>query len=808
MFFSPQSGTGIAYVDHVSHFLLLPLLFLWCSASFAGKLPEYAGYIDAPIPVCEQKVDLDISRELFVEIANQEPGVDEYNQLVRLFQRREWDAFKLKLEIFKKVYESSPLMEAAHFLNVQAQLDQVPSTQNSGSSARNAEKMMRNTIFLYPNSSLIPAISVGMGAFLLRRREYSRALGLFRSLHEKYPDHDLQCVFKVGMGESRFNINEWKESIEILSEVKNSCKNRRLKVAALVRIADSLRSLQSKEAEAVYDQVMEEHFPVVDRFYKATLYNLGELKYQNKKYIESKHFFDQFIKVELPSGSCTPYAKKRLADISVNMGVDDQVAIGKYLAVKEMAPATDIGHYSFARGLLLPETGSSKTTQERRVRVIDEEMKQMKNKELKYLIFLEKGLAGLRAGELDSLPYLLKMDRSQHSDIFQGPLGGYIRRRAVEMLSEKLAVERKSGALAARQRLSFLLPYRKVFEAWFENTDTGREIIKISNQMYLEAFVLTLKSDRIERAFELLEEWTQGEFWKESELADSVRLEMAKSLGEALVSLPAEPTVMGPQPQVNPEELAIHMVKNEKVLRLFLTSEFSYPWVAVAWQVKDKERLKLLLSPDKMARVPASIKKDSKLHDDIYQYIVGRGLNEMGEYARADALLSKVESKRLLEKATRQRILSFKGLSDYKTAVKLSTGLLPLVDKSEKPSTLLEILDLAEVGKQWNSAPKLLELAKTLKLKDDQLTRFLNFSGRSAFEQKKCRDAIGYYTRLIEKQESSPFTAEARYRMGKCHLSLKEPSKAEQVWTTLIAQKDDFWSPLAKNELRLVNSTK
>jgi hypothetical protein len=45
---------------------------------------------------------------------------------------------------------------------------------------------------------------------------------------------------------------------------------------------------------------------------------------------------------------------------------------------------------------------------------------------------------------------------------------------------------------------------------------------------------------------------------------------------------------------------------------------------------------------------------------------------------------------------------------------------------------------------------------------------------------------------------------EARYRLGKCLLKTKKVQSAREEFEKLIQAKDEFWSPLARNELKLI----
>ena len=149
----------------------------------------------------------------------------EYNQIVRLFQAKDWKRLDDATELFRKVYESSPLLEPITFIEVQSQFERIK--EFGSRDTKEAEQKLRNAFLLYPRSSFIPGMTSNMAYFWMRHSQNRRALATYESLFRSYPKHELACVFLSGLGESFYQLRDWKQAQERYQKVLKDCKNKK-----------------------------------------------------------------------------------------------------------------------------------------------------------------------------------------------------------------------------------------------------------------------------------------------------------------------------------------------------------------------------------------------------------------------------------------------------------------------------------------------------------------------------------------------------------------------------------------------------
>src|SRR4051812_42243948 len=100
----PSFTTRLAFVCFLT-------LCIWSglgSTALARDL-SYLRALEVDHPYCQGRANLDIAREYFVEVANNLPGVQDYNELVREYRRKRWDAYREKHAQFLQNFPNSPL---------------------------------------------------------------------------------------------------------------------------------------------------------------------------------------------------------------------------------------------------------------------------------------------------------------------------------------------------------------------------------------------------------------------------------------------------------------------------------------------------------------------------------------------------------------------------------------------------------------------------------------------------------------------------------------------------------------------------
>ncbi len=64
---------------------------LSCLSASYGLSRALLSELDFPSPFCEEPVNLSVARETFNELEQDLPGVQAYNEIVRLYRAHEWD---------------------------------------------------------------------------------------------------------------------------------------------------------------------------------------------------------------------------------------------------------------------------------------------------------------------------------------------------------------------------------------------------------------------------------------------------------------------------------------------------------------------------------------------------------------------------------------------------------------------------------------------------------------------------------------------------------------------------------------------
>jgi tetratricopeptide (TPR) repeat protein len=210
-------------------------------ASFFGMLSPAFGVnpllsIQTTSPLCTSTMDLGVGRDYFVAIGNDLPGLQEYNQLVKLYQTRRYKEFSEEIKRFYKIFESSPLKEAAYFLEAQELFEEYLLKRTE--EPLEAEKKMREALLLYPKSEMVPVLLAGAGNFWLQRGVFEKSLGIYQSARDQFPFHPLYCVFQMGIGESAWQLGDRKAAKSSFTLLQQKCENSRLKLASEFRLME------------------------------------------------------------------------------------------------------------------------------------------------------------------------------------------------------------------------------------------------------------------------------------------------------------------------------------------------------------------------------------------------------------------------------------------------------------------------------------------------------------------------------------------------------------------------------------------
>lgn len=759
----------------------------------AAKDPlHYLKILDLPHPYCEGKIDLSVAREYFVEIANELPGRDEYNEIVVLYRKARWELLDAKWKEFRTHYSDSALMEPGAFLYAQSEFDRI--VRDDGLKSKEAERHLRELTLLYPNSELTPILRATAAAFFLRNGGFQKALSLYQSAENDYANHALACVFTMGDGEANFMMRAWPEAAKKYKVVADKCTNHRLKVAAMVRAADSEWLQGLPNAESLYTKVIENQDSFITRFFPSALYNLGEIKYREGQLASAKFYFDQYIKTETKDAKCIPHSIKRMADIAFRSNEPWEKAAGLYLATKEQSPNSDVGRFSYIHGLLIGLPTFPKIEYQRRLKVIDAQIDDIQEESWRSLAYLEKGLALLDTGEKSAMDYLVRLTEKADFRLKGGELAGFVRDRLLKIL--KAEVETAIAADDESRRKSdmeIFEPIEAAFGVWLKGSEYETAARKFYNQMILRRFEQYMTEDDFVAALEKLERWHDSPLWDPKGPEWEVKLKVGELLAEWVFDFEGEPE----------ESPAYLLLKKEKALKPFLEPEFRLLWAQLALDTGDLNRLKKVIDAGKGNRGPASV--DSRLPTDLQAHfwlVTATAYRKLKRYTEAEQAFGRVTEDSFRQEALEGRLDLHVDMKLYGKAFADGKDLLPRFKGEQRRKHLVRLLEITELGKLWKQAPELLGWAKESFPTPTDLVPFYFQAGRSFFELGQYRSAIESYESGLKESPDGKTSGEARYRLGRSLVKDKRLAQAKAVFQDLIQRNDPFWSPLATNEIK------
>ncbi|MFM8270021.1 MAG: tetratricopeptide repeat protein, partial [Pseudomonadota bacterium] len=91
------------------------------------------------------------------------------------------------------------------------------------------------------------------------------------------------------------------------------------------------------------------------------------------------------------------------------------------------------------------------------------------------------------------------------------------------------------------------------------------------------------------------------------------------------------------------------------------------------------------------------------------------------------------------------------------------------------------------------------------RIKDEkERVPFITMRGKALLEQGKFKESREYYLQAIKIDPAAKDLSESKFNLARCFMHLKDVEAAKKGWQEVVASKDEFWSPLAANELKLL----
>jgi hypothetical protein len=754
----------------------------WLLSGPANAAREFNSWdeFDLPNPPCERAIALGVGRESFFEIANEVVGKEEFNSLIRLFNDRKWLDLEAGIQGFLTKYEKTPLREAASFLRVQALFDK--SEGNDEDLEKKAERELRGVLLLYPKSDFAPVMAATAGAYWLRTRNYQKSLASYEVAKANYSKHPLFCTYLMGIAETHFLLRDWKRAESAISETIQSCQNFRLRAAALVRQVDIDRNLGKPGIEQSYETLVENESPFLERFYQPVLANLAELKFSGKKWKESAYYFNQYLAKERLDAACLPLAGKRLADIAARLSEPPAAVVGKYLAVYDKYPKTDVGRFSYAHGLLIDPSLRPGAELDRRVVIADEQAEKLGSEELRSRIFVEKALTLLEFGEVNALDLLLKIRTKSEHDVQKGKVGEFIRSRAYALL--------EAGKVVPTDSAQFLPTLEQYYRDWFKGSSKESASKQLYGKVLAEQFARLLREDKFSPALALITQWRSSELWPSTGVPSPLRLEIGNALLKELYSKGDE----GPA--------AVTIAESQETLAPFLEPEYRIVnWLARIQLAKGARKSGVFRWERSLASTAATLPGDKRV---LFKLASASGLRLSGDYSGAESALQGLKGESWEKELLSERLqLALVQKQSVKAYGYLKT-LLSNAPADQKSGYLKRVNDFVISEKLWRQGTDLANLAASVHSNRAEQVPYLLSAARSYFELNQFKECASHYENAMVEPVPASDAPESRFRFGKCLVQLKKKEAARTELQKVVDAKDLFWSPLAQSEIRLM----
>lgn len=765
-----------------------------CSAASQEPLAKFLSLrvLDFPIPFCENSVKLDVARDHFVEIENDLPGRSEYNNLVRLFQKKNWFDYTASLGLFRKQFESSPLIEAVEFLDLQSEIERLNEKSEAG--LQKVENKFRDLLILYPRSTLNPVLQASMANIYLRMGAYAKALGLYRVARQDSPFHSTSCTHLFGEAEANYLLGNFDESTQTFRAVLQKCESNRLQVAAKVRLVDIQRE-QSKDLKSIekdYEKIREDNPTLVSRFHPELLYNLGEIKYRSKSFPSSTFYFNDFSRNVTDTHVCQPKLQKRLADLSRQNKKKNVEVIGLYLSVYEKYPKSDLGRFSRVHALLLDFASVSDAEAKRRLEIIDSELAAIRERGIRDYAAIEKGLAILDRKDDTGLE-VLKPLRERLETVFSGELDNYIRTAFLDQVKGPFPEIASLSDKAKDKKV--LEPLERAFTDWFSKTPDSERAELVYRSLIMTRFREAMESGNVKSALYKLERWKDSDLFQKKWVDSKTRKELGGQLANWWVRQPMGSTV----------SISKFFIDRSEGINNFFSPEGDALWVQVYMELNDTESLEKALKMRQKERAVAAKKSSEDARaQSAYSLILGRAFRLVKDFKQSEFYLNQVTSTELDFEKNVEKMKTFSSEGKAKEAIQLGLKTIEQKPANQIKEVLPLLRDAVVLGKAWNYSDSVSKIASKTLGEDKALVPFLTMKARALLEQGKFKDSYEGYLHAMKMDSDAKDIAETKFNMARCLIKLKDVESAKKEWEEVAALNDEFWSPLAANELKLL----
>lgn len=749
----------------------------------AAEAREFAAWeeFDLPHPLCERAIPLAVGRESFFEIANEMPGTAEYNRLIRIYRQKKWPQLSAGIVEFYERFEKSPLREAVAFLDAESFFDRERGRDDAAE--KDAERKLRSTLLLYPKSQFAPILSATAGAYWLRTRNYQRSLAIYELALENYPQHELSCTYKMGIAETHFLLRHWQEADGGFDRVLKDCANFRLGVAARIRKVDIAWSLDRPGIENAYETLARNESPFIERLYQPMLANLGEIKYRAGKWQEAAYYFDRYLKTERSESGCRAFAGKRLADVAFRSGEKTSQVLGRYLAVYSKSPKSDVGRFCHAHGLLADPELKAGPELERRIKLVDGEIDDIQDDNLRSRAYIEKGLTLLDLGVPDAMGFLEKIRTKTEFRILEGKTGDFIRRSVAKLLQD--------GKLAPLDSPTILTAIEKEHAGWLKGTPQAAWAVQFFADR-VAAQVAALNADgKYKDALDRVAHWRKSPLWP----AEGPDRNTLAKVGDSFL----KSVYIGGKDG----EASWAALQSRSVLEPILGAEYSVLFWLAGMQLNEEKARGGWVKWERDLASQSSQRPAGSV--PLFRLASARGLRLQKDLEGAETALAGLDDPAWKEPILLERYELARAKGQGDKAYLLLKRAFEASPANRKKEFLNEMSNTIVDLKAWSHGKEMVDIARSQISDKEELGSYYHLAGRSLYELRRCKEAIEFFKSAFQMAPLSKQIAESRFRMAKCLASERDMDSAKVEWKKVVDMKDTFWSPLAQSELKLLN---
>ncbi|NBT58684.1 hypothetical protein EBT16_07875, partial [bacterium] len=239
-------------------------------------------------------------------------------------------------------------------------------------------------------------------------------------------------------------------------------------------------------------------------------------------------------------------------------------------------------------------------------------------------------------------------------------------------------------------------------------------------------------------------------------------------------------------------------------------SEFFQPggealWAQAYLDINDPSGLqKTLKNVPKERSLAGKNGKDELLALSPFSLILGKAFRLLGDFSKSEFYLNKVSDPALEDAALSEKMKTWVSLGKANLAIESGLKALGRKPANQNQEMLFQLRDAVVEGKQWKLSEKVFQTAQKVLGNEKTILPFVTMEGRALLEQGKCKESNQIYSEALKLDPTAKDVAETRFNRGRCLSQLKDLEGAKKEWQEVASLKDEFWSPLAVNELKLL----